>query len=89
MMRYVKSINELFGYDIDAIIKKFLINKNNFENWEEFIDNQEKFKSKSIVDDIVCNFPQVKKVLGYIEVDHNYYDEGGDEQDMMIHYCRN
>lgn len=83
----MKKINEIFGYDdIDAKIKKFLIIKNDFDDWEEFIDSQSTGESKSIIDTIVKNFPQVKKILGYIEVDHNYYDEGGDEQNIMIHY---
>jgi predicted TIM-barrel fold metal-dependent hydrolase len=87
-MKYIRKINELFGYseDVDDKIKKFLIIQNDFDDWEEFIASQSIGESKSITNSIVEKFPEVKIIFGEIEVDYNYYDESGDEQNLMPHY---
>jgi hypothetical protein len=41
---------------------------------------------QGIVYDICEHFPSAKKVFGEIEIDGSYYDEDGDEQNLMTHH---
>jgi hypothetical protein len=67
-------------------IKRSLYEYEGYNSWEEFVDNQSMGDCQTIVSFITYNFPQVKKMLGEIEVDEPYIDEEGKEQILMTHH---
>ena len=67
-------------------IKKSLVEYHGEDSWEDFVDNQEMGNCQFIVSYIIDEFPIAKKVFGEIEVDEPYYDEDGDEQNLMTHH---
>ena len=79
-----KFINE--SENIIEDIKLFLIEENDIESWEKFVDHQELGDCQGIVSSIVYNFPIAEKVFGEIEIDESYIDEYEDEQNLMTHH---
>ena len=67
-------------------IKDHLTRSNDYESYEEFVDNQDMGDCQGIVSDICRNFPSANKVFGEIEIDDSYYDEYGDEQNLVTHH---
>ena len=67
-------------------IKDYLTNSEGYESFEEFIDHQIMGDCQGIVQEICRIFPSAKKVFGEIEIDDSYYDEYGDEQNLVTHH---
>jgi len=67
-------------------IKQHLYTSEDFENYNEFVDNQSMGDCQSIVSDIKRNFPNTNAIFGEIEIDDPYVDEYGDEQNFVTHH---
>ena len=67
-------------------IKEMLVEESGCENWNEFVDGQTIGDCQSIVSSINRSFPSVKKVFGEIEIDFEYIDEKGEEQNLVTHH---
>jgi hypothetical protein len=75
--------------DIIENIKTYLINDNEYDTWEEFVDSQQMGDCQGIVASIIYEFPQAEKVFGGIELDEPMYDwdnEGQEEYNITHHW---
>ena len=90
MSNYFKDLGVIYeninSNNIVEDIKKSLFEYHGEDSWEDFVDNQEMGNCQFIVSYIIDEFPIAKKVFGEIEVDEPYYDEYGDEQNLMTHH---
>jgi hypothetical protein len=67
-------------------IKQHLVESEDFESYEEFVDNQSMGDCQIIVADIKRNFNFVTAVFGEITIDGSYIDEYSDEQNKVTHH---
>lgn len=72
--------------DLIEKIKQYLIDDDEYDDWEDYIDHQKMGDCQMIVSSIIGEFPNVVKVFGEIEVDEPYLDEDDEEQVLMTHH---
>lgn len=72
--------------EIVTQIKNYLVQSEDFENYDEFVNSQSMGDCQVIVADIIRNFPQATKVFGEIEIDGEYVDEYGKIQTLVTHH---
>jgi len=72
--------------DIIEQIKEYLTKSEGYDSYEDFVDNQSMGDCQGIVYDICHHFPIAKKIFGEVEIDGSYYDDDGDEQNLVTHH---
>ena len=91
-MKYIKSFeavrkNKTKNRIMIEEIKRFLLEENDYDSWEEYIDIQECGECQQICSSIKRNFPKVKHIFGHIKTDEPVYDDGfGTESFQMTHH---
>jgi hypothetical protein len=74
------------NYSLINRIKQSLLDWYDYDNWNEFVDNQELGQCQSIVNHISSEFSEIIKVFGEIQLDESYLDDNFEEQYYMVHH---